>query len=180
VGLQSGSKRRRRALVSACIRLLAVCSAAVVLFAVVLWPSRSFAAIVPACEADFVSSAAPSSDGEAEPSCDRGSDDDIDNSRLAPMCDARGASAIAPPHVRNIRDVRFDRHRPCKGGETLRAVSPGQSDPPTQATDAIVERAVIPSLDVLVPAGEARLLDPLARADGPRAGVRRDVYHPPR
>ena len=165
--------------------MLAVCSAAVALFTVVLWPSRSFAAIVPACEADFVSQMAALQEEAETPegSCDAGAAgaDDIDNSRVAPMCDARGASAIAPPRIRNVNDVRFERQRPCEGGETVRAaVSPNRGDPPVHTPDAVVERAVMPSLELFVPAGEAQEIDPLARTDGPRAGVRSDVYHPPR
>jgi hypothetical protein len=162
---------------------VAVCAAAVALFAVVLWPSRSFAAIVPACEADFASNVAAPALEKVRTECDgdaaRG--DDIDNSRVAPMCDASGASAIAPPRIRNVSDVRLERHRPCEGGESLRAaVSPGRGDPPAHAPDAIVDRAMMPSPEVLSPAGQPRLIDPLARTDGPRAGVRTAVYHPPR
>lgn len=177
MGGPSRSKLRPRALV----RTLAVCSAALVLFAVVLWPSRSFAAIVPACEADFVSRVAAPAAEQAEWSCEGGAGDDIDNSWFAPMCDAHGASAVAPPRIRDVADIRFERHQPCDGGETLRAaVSPYRGDPPAQAPDMLVERAVMPSLELLGPAGEARLIDPLARTDGPRAGVRSDVFHPPR
>lgn len=170
------SSPRSRALV----RAVAVCSAAVALFAVVLWPSRSFAAIVPACEADFASRVVAPALEDTGTSCDPGADD-IDNSRVAPMCDARGASAIAPPRIRNVSDVRFERHRPCEGTETLRAaISPAPNDAPVQPPDAIVDRAVMPALELIATTAEERLIDPLARTDGPRAGVRSDVYKPPR
>lgn len=181
LGPLSAHPPRRRALARAAV----VCCAAVALFAVVLWPSRSFAAIVPACEADFASRvAAPAAEqaDQTESSCDaQAADDDIDNSRAAPMCDARGASAVAPPRIHGVSDQRFERHRPCDEGESLRtAVRPGRGDPPAPPPDALAERAILPALELPARPAEARLLDPLARTDGPRAGVRDDVYHPPR
>ena len=181
-----GETTRRRPRARALLRAsVVVCVAVVALFAIVLWPSRSFAAIVPACEADFASSVAPpalETERALSDACDGDPwGDDIDNSRVAPICDARGASAVAPPRIRGVSDLRFERHRPCEGGEGLQqAVSPGRGDPPAQAPDAVTDRAVMPSIELLAPALEPRLLDHLARAGGPRAGVRFDIYHPPR
>lgn len=148
------------------------------LFAVVLWPSRSFAAIVPACEADFASTVALE---PLDTSCDDGHDDDIDNSRVAPMCDARGASAIAPPRIRSVPDVRFEQHRPCQQGESVQsAVRSDRGDPPAPPPDALPDPAVLPVVELLAPSSEAQEIDPLAGPGGPRAGIRGDVYHPPR
>lgn len=149
------------------------------LLVIVLWPSRSFAAIVPACENDFVSRVVvppPASDDSCDPSAD-----DIDNSRVAPICDARGASAVAPPRLRSVSDQRFDRNHGCDGAEAARAaVSPGRGDAPIQPPETTLDRAVLPTVELVGPAPQTSLLDPLAPTGGPRMGVRNVVYHPPR
>ncbi len=153
-------------------------------FAVALWPSRSFAAIVPACENDFVSritATAPLADGQDTSCDDAARGDDIDNSRVAPICDLRGASAVAPPRLHGISDVRFDRGRSCEGTDTFKtAVESGRGDPPLSPPEATIEHAVLPSLEVVGPVPEARLIELPVRTDGPRTGVRIDVFHPPR
>jgi hypothetical protein len=156
---------------------------ALALFTVVLWPSKSFAAIVPACENDFQSRMAVTApaDGQAT-SCDpaaRG--DDIDNSRAAPICDLRGASAIAPPRLHGVSDQRFDRGHACEGTDTFKtAVDSGRGDPPVSPPEATIEHVVLPSLEAVGPAVEVRLIDLPIRTDGPRMGVRLSIFHPPR
>lgn len=180
------SARVRRPFARVAPRLLGLGVILTAFFAIVLWPSRSFAAIVPACENDFVSRVvAPDSKVDAQQqdtSCDgdvRG--DDIDNSRVAPICDLRGASAIAPPRLHGVSDVRLDRGRPCEGTDTFKtAVEPHRGDPPVAPPQAIVEHAVLPSLEPVGPVAEPRLIEFPARTDGPRTGVRSAIYHPPR
>jgi hypothetical protein len=178
-----GPVGRHRPRSRALVRALSVCAALTGLLVAVLWPSRSFAAIVPACENDFVSrEAAPAPSSPADQSCDPAAKgDDIDNSRAAPICDLRGASAIAPPRLHGVSDVRLDRGRPCESTDSLRqAASPGRGDPPVQAPEATVEHAVLPAIEMVGPAPEARLIEPPVRTGGPRAGVRHAIYHPPR
>lgn len=164
--------------------MIGFCVALTALFVVLLWPSRSFAAIVPACENDFesrVAATGPQADPPQDSSCDSGARDDIDNSRVAPICDLRGASAIAPPRLHGVSDVRFDRGRPCEGTDTLKtAVEPHRGDAPVSPPEATFEHAVLPSLEPVGPAIEARLIDLPVRTDGPRTGVRFAIYHPPR
>ena len=162
--------------------MVCVCAALAALVTVTLWPSWSFAAILPACENDEAWSIAPAAEPAVEASCeDALAGDDIDNSRAAPICDVRGASAVAPPRIRRVADVRFERSRDCDHKDSLRAaVSPGRGDPPAQAPDTLAERVVLPTVDVVGPPAESHLIVPLAPADGPREGVRHDVYHPPR
>lgn len=181
LGPRPRAVRRARAL----SRSLAVCAALVTLAVMTLWPARGFAAILPACEGDFESQAAvpadavPEDAGSCEVLAARG--DDIDNSRVAPICDLSGASAIAPPRIRGVPDIRFERGRSCEGSEEARAaVSPSRGDPPAQPTDTTFERVILPSLDDLGPRGEPCLIDPLAPTSGPREGVRDSIYHPPR
>jgi hypothetical protein len=169
------------------MRVLCLCVGALALFAVVLWPSRSFAAIVPACENDFesrmIGSAGSANAETQDSSCDdtARAGDDIDNSRVAPMCDLRGASAIAPPRLHGVTDLRFDRGRPCEGADTLKtAVDSSRGDPPVSPPEATIEHAVLPSIEPLGPAVEVRLLDLPVRTDGPRTGVRFAIFHPPR
>lgn len=163
--------------------MFAICSAVAALLTIALWPTASYAAIIPACEADFASSVLPAPPVPLEQSCDGSADsgDEIDNTRAAPMCDARGASAIAPPRVRGVSEQRFERGTPCEGGETLRAaVSPYRGDPPARPFEVAAEPAILPSIVMLAPPRDATLIDPLAPAGGPRAGVRHGIYHPPR
>lgn len=164
------------------MRVLAVCAAVTGLLTIVLWPSKSFAAIIPACENDFVTNIAPPAPPPADGSCESAAgDDDIDNSRVAPICDTRAASGIAPPRLRGVSDLGFDIGRDCDSGETVRAaVRPGRGESPTQPPDTTMDRAVLPALELIAPTTEATLIDPLAPTGGPRAGVHDDVYHPPR
>ncbi len=176
--------RAGQSIVRAAPRILGLCVALTAFFAIVLWPSRSFAAIVPACENDFVSriAAAPAPADAQDTSCDgaaRG--DDIDNSRVAPICDLRGASAIAPPRLHGVSDVRFDRGRGCEGTDTFKtAVDSGRGDPPVSPPEATIEHVVLPSLEPVGGAVEERLIDLPVRTEGPRSGVRISIYHPPR
>lgn len=152
------------------------------LLTIVLWPSQSFAAIIPACENDFVSRvvlpAAPPADGSCDPAANA---DDIDDSRAAPICDARGASAVAPPRLRGVSDMGLDRGHRCDAGETAReAVNPWRGDPPVKAPEALVDQAILTPLIVIASAAEVHLLDPLAPTGGPRMGIRNDIFHPPR
>src|SRR5687768_5346882 len=62
LGPHSHARLRRRATT----RSLAVCAALVALLAIALWPSRGFAAILPACESDNESRVAPAAP-EPEP-----------------------------------------------------------------------------------------------------------------
>ncbi len=163
--------------------ILCMAVAALALFAVVLWPSVSFAAIIPACENDFESRVAVTAQADGqEASCDPGArGDDIDNSRVAPICDLRGASSIAPPRLHGVSDLQFDRGRPCEGTDTFKtAVDSGRGDPPVTPPAVTIEHAVLPSLEPVGPAIEVRLIDLPVRTDGPRSGVRLSIYHPPR
>lgn len=169
------------------VRVACVAVAALGFFAVVLWPSRSFAAIVPACENDFVSRvAAPSQPAQEQDqedaSCDPGArGDDIDNSRVAPICDNRGASSIAPPRLHGVSDARFDRGRPCEGQDTLKtAVHSGRGDPPMSPPEAVVEHVVLPTPEIVGQPSEVRVIELPVRTDGPRSGVTFGIYHPPR
>ncbi len=155
--------------------------------AVWLFPSQSFAAILPACEADFETRTALPPDAPME-SCESAANrgdgtrgDDIDNSRAAPICDAQGASAVAPPRIRGIADVRFERSRPCEAQDSARAAVQSQpNDPPVQSHEVTLERAVLPIIDVASRTAIVILLQPLAPTQGPREGVRGDIFHPPR
>lgn len=174
--------RGRRSIVRMAPRVLGLCVALTALFVVVLWPSRSFAAIVPACENDFESrpTANPAQAEPQDTSCEGGAED-IDNSRVAPMCDLRGASSIAPPRLHGVTDLRFDRGHPCEGTDTFKtAVDSSRSDPPVSPPETTFERVVLPSIEAAGLAAEPRLIDFPVRTDGPRTGVRFGIYHPPR
>jgi hypothetical protein len=166
----------------AIFRAVAICATVGALLMIALWPSKSHAAIIPACENDVASQILPPAHAHLDESCEGSSlDDDIDNSRAAPMCDSRGASFVAPPRLRGVSDLRFERGGPCDSGETLRAaVSPHRGDPPVSPSEVTLERAMLPPVPLLSAARLVALIDLPAPAGGPRAGVRRTIYHPPR
>ncbi|MBK8251109.1 MAG: hypothetical protein IPK82_00370 [Polyangiaceae bacterium] len=158
------------------------CLAVSALAVTVFWPSKSFAAIVQACESDFATRLAESVAGETRSDdCSSDDADDIDNSRAAPICDSRGISAVAPPRIRGVADVRLDRNKPCDSGESARQmVTSDRSDPPGHSPEALAERAILPEITLAPRTADERIIDPPAVTFGPAAGVRTDVFHPPR
>ena len=103
----------------------------------------------------------------------------------APMCDERGASAIAPPPVLPVRDTKLEAGLPL-GCETplMVTVAPGttQRARPDRRRRSFLRRGLdeacspqglAPQLGAVVPAGVVVSLPP-------SAGYRRGVFRPPR
>jgi hypothetical protein len=142
-------------------------------------PLRARAAIVPICEDEPMTLApAPS-----EPSCAivTSVDEVTGETSAAPICDARGASSIAPPRILPITDARIDAVPGCNGQDAWPSVGPSSRDPaPAAELAGPPQRALLaPELVVAGPT-ELVILSFAAPSGGPRAGVEQGVYHPPR
>ncbi len=145
-------------------------------------PLRAQAAIVPVCEDDAVS-AMPPPPSEPEPSCTvvTSVDEATGETSAAPICDPRGASAVAPQRVLPISDARIDAAPGCGESEAAPAAGPSPRDhlPGIEAASVVVH-AVLSEAPVLLPCGDDELLPATPVEGGPRAGALRRVDHPPR
>jgi hypothetical protein len=183
---------------------LGVCIAfAVALVVPLLLATTARAALLPACEAresitqmpaEWMPPAAREDAAPAEDACTphEGGDvhgrsgkaeEDWGDVRVAAMCDARGASVIAPPRILPIADARIEAVPGCTADSatspaTLRSGS--RSSPVGAAAPALAEHAVLDVTD-LVPPASSELGPPFPPArGGPRSGVARGIDHPPR
>lgn len=142
-------------------------------------PLRAGAAIVPVCE-DEPATLAPA---PSEPSCTivTSVDDVTGETSAAPICDARGVSSVAPPRILPITDARIDAAPGCDGQEARPSVGPSSRDPaPAGDLAGSPQRALLMPELVVPGAPEIVTLTFAAPPGGPRAGVARGVYHPPR
>jgi hypothetical protein len=101
----------------------------------------------------------------------------------APICDERGASAIAPIPVLPIRDVRLDLASPavCFELETYGpGFVPGDSSPAPTADGAPHEASTAQSLTNVIPAEEEGASPLLAVTFALPPGHRPCVFRPPR
>lgn len=144
-------------------------------------PLRARAAIVPVCEDEPMTLApAPAPN---EPSCTivTSVDDVTGETSAAPICDARGVSSVAPPRILPITDARIDAAPGCDGQEARPSVGPSSRDsaPAGELASSPQRALLMPELVVPGPP-ELVILAFAAPPGGPRAGVERGVYHPPR
>ena len=106
-------------------------------------------------------------------------------STAVPMCDEKGASAIAPAPVLPIRDVRLEAAQPlsCDDIDTVAVISDGPragSSAPVVIDHDSIETWLRPPTSPSLRAGSAR-----ARPSTPNSfqlplGFRRSVFRPPR
>jgi len=165
-----------------------------------LVPAFARAALLPACEHDpatrmaveWLSVAATDGPADAQDACNLSSAasavpavraaDDLGDLRVAPMCDVRGASAIAPPRIHTIGDDRIEAVT-GPGAELYSSVTigPGPRDcPAAGAALALADHAVLDPA-VLVPPPSSELAAPFLPVTGnPRAVIARGIDHPPR
>lgn len=177
------------------VHTLVVCLA---FAATLLVPLAARAAFVPACEshewsgerAAFPSTVALGS-AETADACsavrDRPADDDdaLDAvaARVAAMCDARGASIVAPQRVLPIADARIDPAPGSGCGFDVSAphVGPSPDDAPAAvAAHALAEHATLDVLALVPPASSALLPAYPPVLGAARPGHVRGVDHPPR
>ncbi len=163
------------------------------IFAVVwLVPLRAYAAIVPVCDGDVSSTLGyapgPSvrmaqEDGdETELGCaDPMADLDEGDPQIAAMCDARGATAVAPGRIHPMTDARIDAVVSCDGTTVGPLLGPSQGDesPATSPFATVPDAALEASFD-LRPAFAFELPAYPPVEGAPLRGVQREVDHPPR
>jgi hypothetical protein len=158
------------------------------IFAVVwLVPLRARAAIVPVCDADAWSGHAAVIAPEIAPEravvdCAVPGDPDEDGDpQIAAMCDARGASAVAPGRIHPMTDARIDAVVSCDGKHFGPQLGPpqGQEGQSTSPFTAVADVMLTVSVDLRpVWVDEVSSYPPVEGA--PRRGVRREIDHPPR
>jgi hypothetical protein len=102
----------------------------------------------------------------------------------APMCDDRGASAIAPSPVLPVRDVKLEAGVPT-GCETLLRMSVAPAGPSARGQavvsgDSFDEAWLKPSLTKVSRLSSARAPGGVVASLPPSAGYRHGVFRPPR
>jgi hypothetical protein len=169
------------------VHALVVCLA---FAATLLVPLVARAAFLPACESHewsgertaflpIVALGAP--EGADACSTVRDADDEAIDVRVAAMCDARGASIVAPPRILPVADARIDAVPGC--GFDLSAPHCGPSPdhtPAAVAAHALAQHATLDVLAQVPPAPSALLPAYPPVAGGARPGHARGVDHPPR
>lgn len=138
------------------------------------------AALVPTCDAaELASRFSP----PEEPSCTvvtRVVDEATGATTAAPICDPRGASAIAPQRILPVEDARIDASPSC-GADALAPVTGSNARSAPYAAPAALADQALPSADsVIPPATLSATLEYLEPVHRPLCGVRRAVEHPPR
>jgi hypothetical protein len=160
------------------VRALAMRALAVFAFVVtVLLPLRASATIIPTCEND-TSTKMPVT---LEMSCEEAAEAAVAEGTPAPICDPAGASAIAPPRILPIPDARIEAAPIC--GEKMSvgpSIGPRTGDHPALSSPAILDQTTLLDDIMVPPAPFLESVDAPPPAGGPSAGVRDDVYHPPR
>ncbi|AUX22171.1 hypothetical protein SOCEGT47_026720 [Sorangium cellulosum] len=143
-------------------------------------PLRARAAIVPVCEDDRMTIVAPPD----EPSCTvlTSVDDVTGETRDAPICDPRGASAVAPPRILPITDARIDAAPGCDGGDPWPKVGPSSRHPApaSELASAPPHAVLVPDFVLPAPGQSVATFTSVPPTGGPRSGVEQGVYHPPR
>lgn len=143
-------------------------------------PMRARAAIVPVCEDERMTIVAPPD----EPSCTvlTSVDDATGETMAAPICDPRGASAVAPPRILPITDARIDAAPGCDGGVPWPQVGPNSRHPApvSELASAPPQTVLVPDFVLPAPAQPVASFSFEPPPGGPRPGVEQGVYHPPR
>jgi hypothetical protein len=106
---------------------------------------------------------------------------DLGDVRVAAMCDARGASVIAPQRVLAVADARIEAAPACETEGSGPAIGPDSHPPPAAgASVALADHAVLDAA-TLIPPAFSELAPPYpVITGGPRAAFDRGVDHPPR
>ena len=168
------------------IQCLLVCLA---FAAAILVPLRVQAAILPACEnrelATMVSPPEPSVRYDSDElsralSCST-EQEATGEIKVAAMCDARGASAIAPPRILGVSDARIETVPSCTLQGSAPMIGPGPKDPPSIGMPlAFYDQAAV-VINALVYPALSELLPPYALSEGSaRQGIEHGIFRPPR
>jgi hypothetical protein len=155
---------------------------AFVLALVVAWllPRAARAALVPTCDAaELATIVAP----PEQPSCTvvtRVIDEATGATQAAPICDPRGASAIAPQRVLPVEDARIDAAPSCGADELVPLVGPHAQGTPQALPAGLAEAAIVSANPPVPKATLSAILDAIEVPSRPHAGFERGIDHPPR
>jgi hypothetical protein len=156
--------------------------------AVWLAPLQAMAAIIPICDGDAVSAWGPVVQAvrtvDANPSEDcrtaASSSDELDT-HVAAMCDAQGATVVAPNRIFPMSDARIDAVVSCDGIQKGPfASAPSNSHYVDGLSWANVDPAVLSGPLVVRPRIYIELPPMYVNSGSPCIGFDREVYHPPR
>jgi hypothetical protein len=102
----------------------------------------------------------------------------------APMCDERGASAIAPPPALPLRDVRLEAGRPLQCDSPLKMtvapIGPSARGQAVVTGDSFEDAWIKPALTKVSRLSSAPAPGGAVVSLPPSAGYRRGVFRPPR
>jgi hypothetical protein len=148
---------------------------------VLLLPVRAQAALLPTCDASELASTIVPPD---EPTCTvvmRVVDQATGATTAAPICDPRGASAIAPPRILPVDDARIKATpAPCGEAGLAPLSGPDARSAPHAAPAALADYALETSPPLVPPAPLTGTLERIAGNVRPLHGFVRDIEHPPR
>jgi hypothetical protein len=169
-----------------------------------LAPAIARAALIPECEAHDqltrmpVEWVAPTPPPPSADSCDAGvgltmegdrpaqlvaapHPDELGDTRLAPMCDERGACVVAPPRIHPVADDRIEAGTRCGWDSSGPLVAPGPRHSPDALTSPMLAQHAVLDALAMVPPAPSELAAPFPRpSGGPRIGYARGIDHPPR
>lgn len=170
---------------TAVLRALAIAA----IFAVVwLVPRVASAAIIPVCDADAfsgvlavaVAPAAHANEGRADCAAPLAPTDEADP-QIAAMCDAQGATAVAPGRIHPMTDARIDAVVTCDGTNVGPLLGPSHGEDHSGAASwALADHAVLSISYELRREANVELLPDFHVAGEPRVGFGREIDHPPR
>ncbi len=145
-----------------------------------LLPRAAQAALVPTCDAAELASKITPPD---EPSCTvvtRIVDQATGRTTAAPICDPRGASAVAPQRVLPVDDARIEATPSCGADQLAPLSGPDARGAPRALPAGLAEHA-LPIAEPVVPnAPLSGVLDPFEVPSRPLTGFTRGIDHPPR
>lgn len=178
-------------------RLAVFAAFAVAMLVPLLLSGSAQAAILPLCEVEAATlmprlpavlplafAAATAAEDAATPCGDPSADDDDANvdPKIAAFCDARGASAIAPPRILNINDARIEAAPGCARLDTSTPkLGPSPRDGYAARTIALLlDPAAVDPATLIHPASSELLPAYAPVTDVSLPGIEQAVYHPPR
>lgn len=145
-----------------------------------LVPSRAHAAIIPVCDAPVLLTRMPVPDSLC--TFVETIDEETGETSVAPICDPRGASAIAPQRILPVSDATLDVTPGCsQEAQAFASLSPDGGDHNSHAERSLVlDLAVLPQGLPLPPLADDATFSSFEVRGGPRPGERVGVFHPPR
>ena len=114
---------------------------------------------------------------------DKSDRNDKNDIKVAPMCDVRGASIVAPPRVLPIVDSRLEAapsDNPDTSGIAVALRAGGGPSHRAGSLVSVADPIVLPCSEVVTFGCDETLLTPFYETGGPRVGSHRSIERPPR